>query len=109
MHCWLRNAQGPRGWAANGSIHRDGASSRFCRVHAALLLGSCVAPIGCTLAYGLLLCRCIALPWPFTPSRTMGQRPSPLLILILRILHCPQRLVGRYARASGPSVMVWAT
>ena len=61
----------------------------------------CIAPIGGTLAFCLLLCRCIALPCPYTPGGPTGQRPSPLLMLKLCSCHCPQSLAGRYPRSSG--------
>ena len=70
--------------------------------------GSCFAVAG-TLAFCLLLCRCIALPCPFTPGGPTAQRPSPLLMLTHRSCHCPKSLAGRYPRSSGSSVMLWAT
>ena len=79
------------------------------RMHAALYLGCCVAPIGGALALCLLLCCCLALPCLFTPGDLADQPPSPLLMLKLCSCHCPQRFVGRYPQSSGSSVMVWAT
>ena len=62
-----------------------------------------------SLAFCLLLCRCIALPCPYTPGSPTGQRLSPLLMLMLCSRHCPQSLAGRYPRSFGSSVMLWAT
>ena len=77
--------------------------------HAAdLVLGCCSAPIGSALACYLLLCCCVAMPCPHTPSDPTAQRSSPLLMLKLCGCHCPQSLVGRYPQSSGSSVMLWA-
>ena len=111
MHCRLRDAHGPRGWTATGWRENTPRRGQLLlrRVRAALLLGCCVAPIGCALAFCLLLCRCIALPCPFTPGGTTGPRPLPLLMLTLCSRHCPQSLVGWYPRSSASSVKLWAT
>ena len=39
----------------------------------------------------------------------MGQRASPLPMLMLCSCHCPENLAGRYPRSSGSSVLLWAT
>ena len=66
------------------------------------------APMRRALAFSLLLCCCDAMPCPNTPGGPTRQRTSPLLMLTLCSCHCPQTLVGRYPRSSGPSVMLCA-
>ena len=105
-----RRAQGACGqWGLYGEVHPEGAQRRgltlFRRMHAALFLGCCGAPIGRALACCLVQCCCVAMPCPLTPGDPTGQRSSPLLMLKLRNCHCPQSLVGRYPRSSGSSVM----
>ena len=106
---------GLRGVTGGGRLHGGGGTRTkrgpllLRRMHAALYLGCCFAPIGDTLAFCLLLCCCVAEPCPFTPGEQTGQRPSPLLMLTLCSCHCPQSLVGRYPRSSGSSIMLWAT
>ena len=103
-----------RGVTGGGRLHGGGGTRTtrgpllLRRMRAALYLGCCFAPIGDALALCLLLCCCVAVPCPFTPSEQTGQRPSPLLMLTLCSCHCPQSLVGRYPRSSGSSVMLWA-
>ena len=106
---------GLRGVTGGGRLHGGGGTRTkrgpllLRRMHAALYLGCCFAPIGDTLAFCLLLCCCVAEPCPFTPGEQTGQRPLPLLMLTLCSCHCPQSLVGRYPRSSGSSIMLWAT
>ena len=79
------------------------------RMHAALFLCCCTAPIGSALAFCLLLCCCDAMPCPVSLGDPTGQHSSPLLMLTLCSCHCPQSLVDRYPRSSGSSVKLWAT
>ena len=106
---------GLRGVMGEGRLH-DGGGTRKAeipplvrRMRAALYLGCRFAPDREALAFCLLLCCCVAVPCPHTPGEQTDQRPSPLLVLTLCSYHCPQRLVGRYPRPSGSSVMLWAT
>ena len=114
-YCVCAAGSGLHGVRGGGRLHGGGSTRTtrgpllLRRMHAALYLGCCVAPIGDALAFCLLLCCCIALPCPFTPGEQTDQRPSLLLMLKLCSCHCPQSPVGRYPRSYGSSVMLWAT
>ena len=113
--CVCAAGSGLRGVTGDGRLHGGGGTRTtrgpllLRRMRAALCLGCCFAPIGDALAFCLLLCCCVAMPYPFTPGEQTGQCPSPLPMLTLCSCHCPQSLVGRYPRSSGSSVMLWAT
>ena len=114
-NCGCAAGNGLRGVTGGGRLHAGGGTRTkrgpllLRRMRAALYLGCCLAPIGDALAFCLLLCSCVVVPCPFTPGEQTGQRPSPLLMLILCSSHCPQSLVGRYPRSCGSSVKLWAT
>ena len=113
--CVCAAGSGLRGVTGDERLHGGGGTRTtrgpllLRRMRAALYLGCCFAPIGDALAFCLWLCCCVAMPCPFTPGEQTGQRPSPLLMLMLCSCHYPQSLVGRYPRSSGSSVMLWAT
>ena len=113
--CVCAAGSGLRGVKGDGRLHGGGGTRTtrgqllIPRMHAPLYLGCCFAPIGDALAFCLLLCCCVAMPCPFTPCEQTGKRLSLLLMPTLCSCHCPQSLVGRYPRSSGPSVMLWAT
>ena len=114
-NCECAAGNGLRGVTVGGCLHSGGGTRTkrgpllLHRMRAALYLGCCFVPIGEALAFGLLLCCCVAVPCPFTPGEQTGQRPSPLPMLTLCSCHCPQSLVGRFPRSSRSSVMLWAT
>ena len=107
--------KGIRGVTGSGRHHSGGGTRTtespllLRRMRAALFLCCRFALDGEALAFCLLRCCCVAVPCPHTPGEQTGQRPSPLLMLMLCRCHCPQSLVGRYPRPSGSSVMLWAT
>ena len=113
--CMCAAGSGLHGVKGGGRLHGSGHKHTtkgpilLRRMRAASYLGCCVAPIGGALAFGLLLCCCVAPPCPSTHCDPTDQRPSPLLMLKLCGCHCPKSLVGRYPRSSGSSVMLWAT
>ena len=96
-NCECAAGNGVRGVTGCGCLHSGGGTRTtrdlllLRRMRAALYLGCCFAPIGDALACCLLLCCCAAVPCTFTPGEQTGQRPSPLLMLMLCTCHCPQK------------------
>ena len=97
-----------RGVTGDGRIHGGGGTRTtrgpllLCRMGASLYLGCCSAPIGDALAFCLLLCRCVAVPCPFTPAEQTDQRPSPLLMLLLAVATAPKAWLAGITGPLGP-------
>ena len=87
--CVCAAGSGLRGVTSDVRLHGGGGTRTtrgpllLHRMRAALYLGCCFAPIGDALAFCLFLCCCVAVPCPFTPGEQTGERPSPLLMLML--------------------------
>ena len=113
--CECAACSGLRGVTGDGRVHGGGGTQTtrgpllLRRLRVALCLGCCFFPIGDALAFCLLLCYCVALPCPFTPSEQTGQRPSPLLMLTWPCTRRPRaRVAPGPCSSEGTSTCGWS-